>query len=290
MLWILLALLSAFGIASADAVTKHFFSKTDALTVMFARIVAVIPFAFILWPWIEVPDRIEWNFFFCVGILFPLDLFAFFVYLKAIKISPLSLTVPYLGLTPCFLLATGYLILGEAPNWMSGTGVCVVTAGALMLQIKKFPENIYSLIRNISREKGSLYMIGAAFIFSITSALGKLAVSYTNPLFFAFFYILFLAVIMGLMLLLRGKSVKPLLASPKPMFLFGVFGFMEMVGHFSAIILVQASFMIAVKRTSLLMAIIYGAILFNEADFRKRFLAGCVMLAGVFMITFGSLD
>ena len=42
------------------------------------------------------------------------------MYQRAVAVSPLSLTVPYLAFTPVLLLLTSYLINGELPN-RSGT-------------------------------------------------------------------------------------------------------------------------------------------------------------------------
>ncbi len=290
MLWVLFALISAFGIASADAVTKRCYSNVDASTVMFARIIAVVPFALAMLPWVEIPSLFPTNFFWCLAALFPLDLLGFLLYLQAIKISPLSLTVPYLALTPAFLIITGYFLLGEQPTLVSCVGIILTTMGAILLQANHMSGGLRGWFATLRKEKGSLLMIFVAFLFSITSILGKVAVSYTNPMFFSSFYIIFLAVVLGIVFALTGKTLKPVFAMPKPLFLLGIFGILELVGHFSAIMLTQVSLMIAVKRTSLLFAIIYGALLFKEVDFRERFAAGCLMLAGVFLVTYGSME
>jgi len=47
---------------------------------------------------------------------------------------------------------------------------------------------------------------------------------------------------------------------------------------------VEVAYMIAVKRTSLLFGILYGALFFRERGFSGRILAGGLMLGGVFLI------
>jgi drug/metabolite transporter (DMT)-like permease len=44
--------------------------------------------------------------------------------------------------------------------------------------------------------------------------------------------------------------------------------------------------MIAVKRTSLLFGILYGALLFHERGLGMHLVAGTLMLGGVFLIAF----
>ena len=49
---------------------------------------------------------------------------------RAVQISPVSLTVPYLAFTPALLLVTSYFMLGEVPEASGVVGVIVMTAGA----------------------------------------------------------------------------------------------------------------------------------------------------------------
>ena len=52
-----------------------------------------------------------------------------------------------------------------------------------------------------------------------------------------------------------------------------------------AIVMVEASYMIAVKRCSLLFGIMYGRLIFKEDGFRERISGGFVMIAGILCIT-----
>ena len=56
------------------------------------------------------------------------------------------------------------------------------------------------------------------------------------------------------------------------------------VTHFYAIEQVEVAYMIAVKRTSLLFGMLYGAWLFNEKGLTKNLAAGLLMVLGVFLI------
>ncbi|HYV37529.1 MAG TPA: hypothetical protein VE988_17620, partial [Gemmataceae bacterium] len=45
-----------------------------------------------------------------------------------------------------------------------------------------------------------------------------------------------------------------------------------------------AAFVVGLQRSSLLLAIIAGRVIFKEGDFKRRMLAGCLILAGVVWI------
>jgi uncharacterized membrane protein len=56
------------------------------------------------------------------------------------------------------------------------------------------------------------------------------------------------------------------------------------LSHTLAISLIQAAYMISVKRTSLLFGVVLGAIFFNEKHFSERFLGSAIMVCGVLLI------
>ena len=64
----------------------------------------------------------------------------------------------------------------------------------------------------------------------------------------------------------------------------GVFMAGMVVTHFYAIEQIEVAYMVAVKRTSLLFGILYGAWLFNEKGLTKNLAAGLLMVLGVFLI------
>jgi len=58
-----------------------------------------------------------------------------YMYQRALHVSPLSVTVPYLAFTPVLLVFTGYLIMRESPSAQGLLGVAVVTFGGYLLAI-----------------------------------------------------------------------------------------------------------------------------------------------------------
>jgi uncharacterized membrane protein len=57
------------------------------------------------------------------------------------------------------------------------------------------------------------------------------------------------------------------------------------ITHVKAINLVEVSYMISVKRLSILFGVIYGVIFFKETNIKERFLGATVMVLGIIMIT-----
>jgi uncharacterized membrane protein len=134
-------------------------------------------------------------------------------------------------------------------------------------------------------------MIIVAFIYSITSNLGKMSIQHSSPVFFGCVYPLILGAAMFPLMKfkVRAQSNVPLLSAivsrPKIFTLIGASIALMMLNHCMAISLTDVSYMISVKRTSLLFGVMYGALVFKEVNIKERFLGSIVMIIGVIFIT-----
>lgn len=284
MLWFVLALTSAFTGASSDALTKRCFTHLNAYEMGLVRLLYALPFLAALvfsvtWP--PLPPR----FFALIALMYPLEALGLVLYMRAIAISPLSLTLPFLAFTPAFMIATGLIFLGELPNLPGAAGIALIVAGSYALNLDTSRLGWLEPFRAIGRERGSLLMLAVAFIYSVTSALGKVAIQMTEPAFFGAFYPALLAALLCVVYPLAGKASLPrLFQRPRLGLLLGVVYAGMFVSHALAISLVNAAYMIAVKRTSLLFGVAYGGVLFGEERILQRLCGAGLMVAGVVMI------
>jgi len=215
------------------------------------------------------------------SIFIPLELTAATLYLKAITISPMSLVTPFVAFTPVFLLLTSFIILGETVNLGGAIGILLIAIGAYTINFSS--KNYLLPFKKIFQEKGILLMLVVAFLYSITSNLGKMAMQYSSPSFMGIFYTSLLGVVFALVTKLQKKKLKPKKLSLN----FGLIGFFNaimMISHMVAIKYIQVAYMIAVKRTSLLFGVVFGYLFFHEKKIGKRLVSAVIMLAGVVTI------
>eukprot|EP00250_Pteridium_aquilinum_P017678 c23735_g1_i1 orf=631-1788(+) len=59
-----------------------------------------------------------------------------FLYQRALHLSPLSVTVPYLAFTPVLLVFTSFIMMHEEPSYQGLLGVVVVTVGGYLLALE----------------------------------------------------------------------------------------------------------------------------------------------------------
>ncbi len=286
--WLGLTLLSAFFLASADALTKRYLSHHPSGELVLVRfgVAGLLLLPWLLWqPWPTLPPAF-WGW---VAAALPLELLAMWLYMQAIRSSPLSLTLPYLAFTPVFNTLTGYVVLGETVSRAGFSGILLVVLGAWLLNLEAARNgsrpNILAPFLAITRERGSRLMLIVAAIYSLTSVTSKAALLHTTPAFFGPFYFVVLGGVAAVLFAPRRISGwRAAGRHPWIMVSIGLFMAAMVVTHFYAIEHIEVAYMIAVKRTSLLFGMLYGAWLFKETGLVKNLLAGLLMVAGVYLI------
>ncbi|MDH3888017.1 MAG: DMT family transporter [Gammaproteobacteria bacterium] len=286
--WISLTLLSAFFLATADSLSKRYLShyRPGELVLVRFGVAGMLLLPLLLWePWPPLPP-VFWGW---MAVAMPLELVAMWLYMQAIRSSPLSLTLPYLAFTPAFNTLTAYLVLGETVTLSGFSGILLIVFGAWLLNLQATQNgsglNILAPFRAITRERGSRLMLMVAALYSLTSVTGKGALLHVTPAFFGPFY--FVALGTASLLLFASRDVsswRALGRHPWAHLAIGACMSAMVVAHFYAIEHIEVAYMIAVKRTSLLFGMLYGAWLFKETGLLKNLVAGMLMVLGVFLI------
>ncbi|MDI6745422.1 MAG: DMT family transporter [Thermodesulfovibrionales bacterium] len=285
-MWVVFALISAFTLATSDALTKKALKDSNEYLAAWFRFFFSLPLLLILWLFVPAP-KLDTEFYRALAIALPLEIVTIILYIKALRVSPLSLTLPFLALTPVFLIFISYLIVGEKVSFRGGAGIFLIAAGSYTLNISEIKKGILKPFRSIPREKGSVFMIGVALIYCFTASLGKVAIEHSSPLFFVITYYIALTICfapiafwMGrkeLGVFFRDKQFKKLVQP-------GVFFAVMAATHMLAMNLTKVAYMISVKRLSLIIGIMYGYFLFREENIKERFLGAALMLIGFVLV------
>jgi drug/metabolite transporter (DMT)-like permease len=286
MIWFVYAFVCALSLATADALSKKALDDNiDSSIVAWVRTGYTLPFMAFIIPFIEKPE-LDSIFYMAMFLAVPLDIIALLLYMKAIKVSPLSLTLPFLSLTPVFLIGTSYIILGERPDKSGFIGIVLVVIGAYLLNVHTISRGLLEPFKAIAKEQGSVLMIIVAFTFSIGACIGKIAVQHSNPIFFSVVYSFLLSLFLFLVISFRNKQFFSKVTSRPVLFLLiGILITIMIITHVKAINLVEVAYMVSVKRLSILFGVIYGVVFFKETNIKERLLGATVMVSGIIMIT-----
>ncbi len=282
--WLLWGLGSALGLATADALIKRYFSHLTPYGMILVRLGYTVPILSLGWLWTPRPE-LGPVFFLAVAVALPLEVAASLLYMRALQSAPLSLCAPMMAFTPLFLILTGRLLLGESLQIWGVLGIGGIVVGSYLLNLPEQRQGWLAPWTALWQQPGPRWMLLAAGLYAVTSALGKLAVVQSSPTFFGLFYP---TVLGGVMLAGYPWSSRPgpqLWHRPGWGLLLGVCLAGSILCHYHGIQEAPAAYLIAVKRTSLLFSVLYGGLWLGEEHLAARILGGAVMAAGVILIS-----
>ncbi|MDO9574583.1 MAG: DMT family transporter [Candidatus Contubernalis sp.] len=203
-----------------------------------------------------------------------------------IKLSDLSITVPLLTFTPLFLLVTSPLILQEFPGPYGLLGILFIVTGSYTLNLKEKTRGFLAPVKALIKEKGAKLMLAVAFLWSISSNFDKMGVQNSSPFFWAIASSTYVSLFLfPLMLVKSQNNLKQLPKRVISVLPVGFFTALTIIFQMSAINLTLVPYVISIKRTSVVMSVIFGHFIFKEKDVKQRLAGSVLMIIGVLLIT-----
>ena len=285
MTWLILGILTAFLEAVKDVFGKQNLQKSDEYVVAWSLSFFT---AIFLLPWvfhIGIP-ALNSQFWLALLIGGSINAVTALLYMKAIKLSDLSLTLPMLALTPLFMLVTSPLIVGEYPKLFDYIGILLIVAGSYLLNIKEKSKGYLAPFKALLNEAGPKLMLIVAFLWSIAGNFDKIGVTNSYPIFWVFS--LFGTMSVLLLPVLLHKTRNPGRQILKQLRMLAAMGFINAIGLICVMQALTLTFVVrvmALKRISVLMGVLFGHFIFKEKDIQERFLRAGIMILGVLFIS-----
>jgi drug/metabolite transporter (DMT)-like permease len=215
-----------------------------------------------------------------------LNTIASILFTKALKNSPLSLTLPITTFTPVFLLITSPIILGEFPKPLGIIGILSVVVGSYILNLSKRVHGVFEPLLAIFKDEGPRLMLIVAIIWSITSNIDKIVVINSNPLLATFSITLGLAILLTFVLFVKNISIKNILKNSKILAPIGLASGASLAFQMTAISMTLVANVISIKRTNALFGTLWGKMFFKEENIGERISGTIIMILGVILIAF----
>jgi uncharacterized membrane protein len=283
--WLILGIFTAFFEALKDVFGKQNLKQSDEYVVAWSLSFFSVIF---LIPWVIYTGIPALNSQFWIALLIggSINAVTALLYIKAIKVSDLSLTVPLVALTPLFMLLTSPLIVGEYPSFFDYIGILLIVTGSYLLNIKEKSQGYLAPFKALLKEPGPKLMLIVAFLWSITSNFDKIGVKNSSAIFWLFSIFGTMSVL--LLPILLHKTPNPSRKILKQLPMLAAMGFFNAIGvlcQMQALTLTLVVQVIAIKRTSVLMGVLFGHFIFKEKDIQQRLLGAGIMILGVFFIS-----
>lgn len=282
MIWVVLSILTAGFESAKDVLGKQALRRADSFLVAWAWRLFALPFLLPLLLLIEAPSLgpAFWRALVADGVL---NVISSILYMQALKDSELSIAVPMISFTPLFLLLTSPLLLGEVPSAVGCSGVVLIVAGSYLMKAGERKRGLLAPFSSLLNDRGPRLMLLVALIWSVTANIDKIGVQNSSPLFWAAAVNTFIALVMTPLMILRWRRTGGLGGKVGLVALGGVGG-LTAICQMLAISMTQVPYVIAIKRTSVGLAVLWGHFLFGEKGLRERLTGAMTMLAGVLLI------
>lgn len=124
-------------------------------------------------------------------------------FMQAMRLAPLSLTIPLLSLTPVGTTLLGWAFRGQVPGGLQWAGIGAVLAGALVLGLRS---GHWPGLGGAWRNPGMRRMAAAALVWSLTAVLDQVALDRGAGAWYASALSAGVGLALGLLLLGRRKG------------------------------------------------------------------------------------
>ena len=206
------------------------------------------------------------------------------LFLKSIRDSDLSLTIPLLSFSPLFSSIFSFVILGEKLNSIQYVGVSSIIIGTLVLYSEKFEIlYIFKSINNLRNSLSAKLMLIVAFLWSLTPVLDKICLEYSSINIHGLIQSFFTAVVLLFFSKSEWKVFKKLKTKNYNLiFMTILIGSLATIIQFYAILTNLVPIMESIKRAiGQFSAIFFGKMFFNENITKQKVLGVLIISTGV---------
>jgi len=292
MSWMYFALLAAFSESLKDLLSKQGLRSVSPQLAALAAGATPIPILLSIVLFTDSVPLLGPRYGWALLIGGTLNILALFQFMRALQSSDLSLAIPFVSFTPLFLLITSPFLVGDIPTTQDIVGIFCIVGGAYVLHIQSIHHGFLAPLFAIFREPGPRRMLSVAFIYSLTSNFDKIGVQNSSPLFWSLSISSVMTI--GFVFLLRFLPAKNM-AAPHPttfgiLLLVGLFQTIGLLVHNTALSLGPVPSVIAIKRSSILFAVMWGWMFLKEKYVGERLIGAVLMMIGVVVLGFGYTD
>lgn len=217
-----------------------------------------------------------------------LNVAANLAFFAALRGTALSIAIPLLSLTPVFTTLLAIPMLQQEPTWLQGLGILLVVAGAFALGLPEDgPLSPAAAWRAWRSDRSALWMLFVAFLWSLTVPLDKLAMDQASGPLHGLVLNAGVGAVVALMLVAQRRVGELTDVRRAPLvFLFGVVISAVALGlQLIAIQKVWVGLVETLKRgIGNGMAVVLGALVFQEAVTARKLGAVGLMVVGVGLI------
>ena len=282
---ILICIISAFFWAAFDLTRKLSLQKISSVSLL---LIFTLGQTLIFGSWIfyEDPFLNTINYIIPGLALIIISLFSALLFLKAIKQSDLSLTIPLLSLSPLFSSLFSLIFLNEKLSYFQYIGVFLIIFGTLILYSKRITlGEILKSFKVLINNKSARLMLVVSLIWSLTPVLDKLCLKNSSINIHGLIQSFGLVILLIFLLKKERHEIIGLKKNWKLILITTFTGIIATVLQFYAILFNYVPIMEAIKRSiGQLSSVVFGKLFFKEKITNPKILGVLILSFGVYYI------
>jgi len=282
---ILICIISAFFWAAFDLTRKLSLQKISSVSLL---LIFTLGQTLIFGSWVFYEDPfLNVKSYIIPGLaLIIISLFSALLFLKAIKQSDLSLTIPLLSLSPLFSSLFSLIFLNEKLSYFQYIGVFLIIFGTLILYSKRITlGEILKSFKVLINNRSARLMFVVSLIWSLTPVLDKLCLKNSSINIHGFIQSFGLVILLTSLLKREKHEIIGLKKNWKLILITTFTGILATVLQFYAILFNYVPIMEAIKRSvGQLSSVVFGKIFFKEKITKPKILGVIVLSFGVYYI------
>jgi uncharacterized membrane protein len=243
----------------------------------------LLPFVVLFMPAIAAISPLAW----LVVCLSALVHFLYTVTLSyAYDNGDLSLVYPLARSAPLFVMLGAILFLGEKPSIAGLIGIILTVVGAYVIGLKSL--TIRQIIQPMVMLKNRAYQLAllTAFVTAAYSIIDRIGVGLIDPFTFIVLLLCVEALFFTPFVLWKKKKaiVREWQKNKKEILIAGMTRFISYLLILYVMLQAQLSYIVAVRQISIVLAVITGSVMLQEAHLKTRMVGSFGILAGVVLI------
>jgi len=283
--WIILGLLAALSQTGRAIFSKNILKNTNeyvvAYTTRLLNVLITLPILF----FIDIPkiNMAFWLSLIGAGILLSITSI---LYMKAIKTTDISLIMPLISFTPLVIVLISPFTIGEIPSLFGLFGIVLIIIGSYILNIKDRSRGYLEPFKKLFAHKGTILMLIVTPAWAFNTIMDKIGITNSSILFWMVSVnIIILIFLTPITLLKLGKKIKQVPKKLIKILPISLSNIGELVFYMFAIQITLVSYVISIKRVSILFGVMLGYLIFKEKNIKARLAGAVVMVLGVLFIT-----
>lgn len=263
---------------AADNIDNEVVAWSDRF---FASVVVVFPLLAVT----GIPS-IGDDFYLALAISGSINAVATYLITKAYSLTDMSVVAPLFAISPALTTITGIFVLGELPTVLGAMGILLIVFG--VYYIKGTDGNhLLSPLYKLRNDSGAVIVLFVVLLYGISSVYDKVGVTNSSPLFWLASVMTVTWVSLTPLMIHNVDSPQTVIKQNyKRLLSFSVAGGSAVVIQMYALELTLVTYVISLKRLSILLALIIGYFVLDDDNItRRRVIGGVLMVLGAVLIS-----